>query len=45
MITKKDLLNWLKEIDSKLKDKVVLTAVGGTAMTLLDLKESTGVRP
>lgn len=41
MITKKDLLNWLKEIDSKLKNQIVLTAVGGTAMTLLNLKEST----
>ena len=41
MITKHDLLIWLKEIDSKLENKVVLTAVGGTAMTLLDLKEST----
>ncbi len=41
MIKKNDLLNWLKEIDPKLENKIVLTAVGGTAMTLLDLKEST----
>ena len=41
MITKNDLLNWLKEIDSKLKNKLILMAIGGTAMTLLDLKEST----
>lgn len=41
MITKKDLLSWLKKIDSKLKKKITLIAVGGTAMTLLNFKEST----
>lgn len=41
MITKKDLLNWLKEIDDDLNENMVLIAVGGTAMTLLNLKEST----
>ena len=41
MITKKDLVEWLKNIDAKLKNKITLIAVGGTAMTLLNLKEST----
>ena len=41
MITKKDLLNWLKKTDNKLKKKITLIAVGGTAMTLLNFKEST----
>lgn len=41
MITKNDLLDWLNEIDKKLKHKVILIAVGGTAMTLLNLKPST----
>ena len=41
MITKKDLLKWLEDIDVKLKNRITLTAVGGTAMTLLNLKEST----
>ncbi len=39
--TKKDLLNWLKKIDNKLDQPLVLIAIGGTAMTLLNLKEST----
>jgi hypothetical protein len=41
MITKNDLINWLGEIDKKLKEKIILIAVGGTAMTLLGLKPST----
>lgn len=41
MITKKDLLEWLKEIDKKLKHKIIVVAVGGTAMTLLGFKAST----
>ena len=41
MITKRDLLNWLKEVDGKLGRDMIVVAVGGTAMTLLDLKEST----
>jgi predicted nucleotidyltransferase len=41
MITKEDLLKWLRRIDKKLTEETVITAVGGTAMTLLDLKEST----
>ena len=41
MIERTDLLEWLKSIDGKLKKKIVLIAVGGTAMTLLGLKPST----
>lgn len=41
MITRKDLLDWLKRIDTRLKKKITLIAVGGTAMTLLNFKEST----
>ncbi len=36
-----DLLIWLKDVDKKLNKKMVLIAVGGTAMTLLGLKPST----
>jgi len=35
MIAKNDLLDWLKDIDKKLKQKMTIIAVGGTAMTLL----------
>lgn len=41
MIAKDDLLDWLKEIDKKLTKKIILIAVGGTALTLLGLKPST----
>jgi len=41
MIDKNELLEWLKAVDKKLKKKIVLIAVGGTAMTLLGLKSST----
>ncbi len=41
MITKDDLINWLSEIDKRLNRKLVLVAVGGTALTLLGLKSST----
>jgi len=41
MITKEDLLKWLRGIDRKLTEEIVIVAVGGTAMTLLGLKEST----
>ena len=41
MITKDDLLSYLGEIDLHLNQKVTLVAVGGTAMTLYGLKEST----
>lgn len=35
------LLDFLGEIDKELKDKIVVVAVGGTAMTLLNAKSST----
>ena len=41
MITKNNLLEWLKEVDKKLERKIIVVAVGGTAMTLLGLKAST----
>lgn len=41
MITNNDLLAWLKQIDKKLTKKMIITAVGGTALTLLGLKPST----
>lgn len=39
--TKSDLIKWLKKLDNKLDRPIILIAVGGTAMTLLNLKEST----
>lgn len=39
--TKNDLLKWLKKIDDNLDNPIILVAIGGTAMTLLNLKEST----
>jgi len=41
MIDRNALLQWLKEIDGKLKGRTTVVAVGGTAMTLLGLKPST----
>ncbi|MBU0457088.1 MAG: DUF6036 family nucleotidyltransferase [Nanoarchaeota archaeon] len=41
MITKEDLLQWLEKIDKKLDREIKVVAVGGTAMTLSNLKEST----
>lgn len=41
MIDKSALLQWLKEIDLRLKSRMTIVAVGGTAMTLLGLKPST----
>jgi hypothetical protein len=41
MIYYKEVLDFLKEIDVKLKGKITLTAVGGTAMVFMGLKEST----
>lgn len=38
---KKALLDFLSEVDRKLKRKITLVAAGGTALTLLDLKSST----
>ncbi|MCG2717920.1 MAG: DUF6036 family nucleotidyltransferase [Nanoarchaeota archaeon] len=41
MISSDDLLDFLRKIDEKLKWKVTLVSVGGTAMTLAGLKDST----
>ncbi len=41
MIGRNELVKWLRSIDRKLHKKLTLIAVGGTAMTLLDLKSST----
>ena len=41
MIAKDHLLGWLKGIDERINRKIILVAVGGTAMTLLGLKPST----
>ena len=41
MIKKEELLPYLEDMDRFLKKKVTLVAVGGTAMTLLNLKDST----
>jgi hypothetical protein len=38
---KKKLLNFLNNIDCEVNKKITLIAVGGTAMTLLDIKSST----
>lgn len=40
-LDKNVLLDFLKILDDELDEKVTLVAVGGTAMTLLDLKPST----
>jgi len=39
--TKEELITFLKSLDSKLSHKITFIAVGGTALTLLNLKEST----
>lgn len=41
MINKQALLDYLKRIDSVLPEKIMLIAIGGTAMTLMDLKPTT----
>lgn len=41
MITNHDLLDWLQEVDKKLSRNMTVIAVGGTALTILGLKEST----
>ncbi len=41
MIGKTQLISWIRKIDRKMKRKITLVAVGGTAMTLLGLKPST----
>ncbi len=40
-LEKKSLLEFLKEVDSHLRKRIDLVAAGGTAMTLLDIKQST----
>jgi len=40
-LDKEVLFNLLKNFDEEAKEKITLVAVGGTAMTLLDLKVST----
>jgi len=40
-LDKSDLFNFLEELNKELGKKITLIAVGGTAMTLLDLKPST----
>ncbi len=40
-LKKRFLLDFLEELDKELDRKITLVAVGGTAMTLLDLKNST----
>ena len=41
MIDKTALVHWLREMDARLKSKITVVTVGGTAMTLLGLKPST----
>jgi len=40
-LDKQQLIDFLEEIEKELKRKIILVAVGGTAMTLLNLKAST----
>jgi hypothetical protein len=41
MLDKRDLLEFLNVVDERIEEAIELTAVGGTAMTLLGIKEST----
>lgn len=41
MISKDGLLRFLEELDRRVKSKITMVAVGGTAMVLMGLKEST----
>ncbi|MFO8016214.1 MAG: DUF6036 family nucleotidyltransferase [Candidatus Woesearchaeota archaeon] len=41
MIISRDIIRYLEALDRKLKAGVTMTAVGGTAMVLMGLKEST----
>lgn len=41
MIGSKGLIEWLRGMDGKLQRKIIIVAVGGTAMTLLGIKPST----
>ena len=40
-LNKKALFEFLEEVDNELNRKITLVAVGGTAMTLIDVKPST----
>jgi len=40
-LDKKALMDFLEEVDRVLEEDVVLVAVGGTALTLMDTKTST----
>ena len=41
MIDYNNVLDFLRKIDKRLEKKIILTAVGGTAMVFMKLKEST----
>lgn len=41
MISRDDLLGFLKGLDKRIKSRTTMVAVGGTAMVLMGLKEST----
>lgn len=41
MISREDLLKFLKELDKRIKSKTTIVAIGGTAIVLMGLKEST----
>lgn len=41
MISREDLLRFLKGLDKRIKTRITMVAVGGTAMVLMGLKEST----
>jgi len=41
MIDRTQLVVWIKKVDRKITKKIIVVAVGGTAMTLLGLKPST----
>lgn len=38
---KRNLIQFLKELDGNLERRITLVVVGGTALTLLDVKPST----
>src|SRR3989344_7248621 len=41
MIDSKEIISYLKKLDQELGTKTIMVAVGGTAMVLMGLKEST----
>jgi len=40
-MNKEELVDYLKDIDANLPKKIDVVCIGGTAMTLLDIKDST----